>query len=62
MSTLFFLTASFTFPLSRDLHLATSFQSISLVLEGEDVGIDVLGDRGVLRILDDAAVDERLCT
>ena len=48
VSTLFFLTTSFTFPLSRDLYLATSFHSMSLVLDGEDVGLDALGDRGVL--------------
>jgi hypothetical protein len=39
--------------------LATSFHSISRVLEGEDVGLDALADRGVLRVLEEAAVDER---
>ena len=60
VSTLFFLTASFTFPLWRDLHLATSFHSISLALEDDDFGLEALGDRGVPRVLDEAAVDERL--
>ena len=60
VSTLFLLTASFPFPLWHDLNLATSFHSISLDLEGEDGGLDAIGDRGVLRILDEAAVGERL--
>ena len=39
VSTLFFLTASFTFPFTCGLSLATSFHSISVVLEGEDGGL-----------------------
>ena len=66
VSTLFFLTASFTFPLWRDQYLATSCSTRSpsfskaKMAAFEDGGLDALGDRGVLQVLDEAAADERL--